>query len=130
ALKTKLIKCKSLFQVWMGEESDTIQSAGETFGERMCFEQTLDIIHTLERGPRTIRAREVVASVEEYSLALYGVLGVDERVVFSSIAGDLGGWEEYNRFDNHGELLEKSQLDIPGFNLHNAQSCQVCEEGI
>ncbi|OAQ33800.1 acyl-CoA oxidase [Linnemannia elongata AG-77] len=155
-LESKLAKGKPLFQVWMGEESDTIQSAAKAFGERVCFEQTLDIIHTLEHGPRTTletllrlwgltlvetylswfltrqlmtpqtgllvpqRVRDVVASVGEHSLALCGILGVDERLLFAPIAGDLGGWEEYNRSDNHGELLEKSQLDTAGFKPHNA----------
>ncbi|KAG0322331.1 hypothetical protein BGZ97_007419 [Linnemannia gamsii] len=154
-LKAKLAKGKALFQVWMGEESDTIQSAAKAFGERMCFEQTLDIIHTLDHGPRTIvetllrlwgltlvetnlswyltrqlmtpqtgllipqLVRDVVASVGEHSLALCGILGVDERLLFAPIAGDLGGWETYNRSDNHGELLEKSQLDTAGFRPHN-----------
>lgn len=66
------------------------------------------------------RVREVVASFGEHSLALCGILGVDERLLFAPIAGDLGGWEEYNRSDNHGELLEKSQLDTAGFKPHNA----------
>ncbi|KAF9138104.1 hypothetical protein BG015_002482 [Linnemannia schmuckeri] len=153
-LESKLTNGKPLFQIWMGEEFNTIQSAAKAFGERMCFEQTLDII-TLDLGPRTIletllrlwgltlvetylswyltrqlmtpqtgllvpkRVREVVASVGEYSLALCG-MGVDERLLFAPIAGDLGGWEEYNRSNNHGELLEKSQLDTVGFNPHNA----------
>ncbi|KAF9329325.1 hypothetical protein BGZ91_000616 [Linnemannia elongata] len=154
-LESKLAKGKPLFQVWMGEESDTIQSAAKAFGERVCFEQTLDIIYTLDHGPRTTletllrlwgltlvetylswfltrqlmtpqtgllvpqRVRDVVASVGEHSLALCGILGVDERLLFAPIAGDLGGWEEYNRSDNHGELLEKSQLDTAGFKPHN-----------
>ncbi|KAF9133394.1 hypothetical protein BGW39_009817 [Mortierella sp. 14UC] len=154
-LETKLAEGKSLFQVWMGEESDTIQSAAKAFGERMCFEQTLDIVRTLDGGPREIletllhlwgltlaetnlswfltrqlmtpqtgllvpqRVREVVASVGENSLALCGILGVDERLLFAPIASDMGGWEAYNKSDNHGELLEKNQLETAGFRPHH-----------
>ncbi|KAF9910842.1 hypothetical protein EC991_005305 [Linnemannia zychae] len=156
ALEAKLREGKSLFQVWMGEESDTIQSAAKAFGERMCFEQTLDIVRALDNGPRAIletllrlwgltlietnlswyltrqlmnpqtgrlvpqRLREIVASVGGHSLTLCGILGVDERLLFAPIAGDMGGWEVYNKSDNHGELLEKSQLETAGFEPHHA----------
>ncbi|KAG0374130.1 hypothetical protein BGX24_010807 [Mortierella sp. AD032] len=155
-LEAKLAEGKSLYQVWMNEESDTIQSAAKAFGERMCFEQTLEIVPTLHGGARTIletllrlwgltlvetylswyltrqlmtpqtgllvpqRVREAVALVGEHSLALCEILGVDERLLFAPIAGDMGGWEAYNKSDNHGELLEKSQLDTAGFRAHHA----------
>ncbi|KAF9095123.1 hypothetical protein BGX29_009154 [Mortierella sp. GBA35] len=54
ALESKLTEGKPLFQVWMGEESNTIQAAAKAFGERMCFEQSLNIIQTLHDGSRTI----------------------------------------------------------------------------
>ncbi|KAK3845120.1 MAG: acyl-CoA dehydrogenase/oxidase [Linnemannia gamsii] len=155
-LEAKLAEGKSLYQVWMNEESDTIQSAAKAFGERMCFEQTLEIVPTLHGGARTIletllrlwgmtlvetylswyltrqlmtpqtgllvpqRVREAVALVGEHSLALCEILGVDERLLFAPIAGDMGGWEAYNKSDNHGELLEKNQLDTAGFRAHHA----------
>ncbi|KAF9923272.1 hypothetical protein FBU30_006650 [Linnemannia zychae] len=150
-LQSKIATGKSIFQVWMSEESDTIQSAAKAFGERMCFEQTLNILHTLHNGSRFILetilrlwgltlidtylswyltrkiitpdigrlvpqyVRDVVASIGEHSLALCGILGVDDRLLFAPIAGDMGGWETYNRSDNHGELLDQSQLGTAGF---------------
>lgn len=40
-MKRKMGSGKSLFDVWMGEESDTIQALGRAFGERVCAEAFL-----------------------------------------------------------------------------------------
>ncbi|KAG0207861.1 hypothetical protein BGX28_001010 [Mortierella sp. GBA30] len=54
SMQSKMGEGRALFDVWMGEESDTIQAAAKSFGERMCFEQTLKLTRTLTGGPRTI----------------------------------------------------------------------------
>ncbi|KAF9343732.1 hypothetical protein BGX26_005298, partial [Mortierella sp. AD094] len=50
AMQSKMGKGKALFEVWMGEESDTIQAAAKAYGERICFEQTLKVIQTVSGG--------------------------------------------------------------------------------
>ncbi|KAI9104450.1 acyl-CoA dehydrogenase/oxidase [Phlyctochytrium arcticum] len=42
-MKTKLGKGAKLFDVWMKEESDLIQSLARAFGERVCLEQILAV---------------------------------------------------------------------------------------
>ncbi|KAF8933504.1 hypothetical protein BGZ58_006291 [Dissophora ornata] len=54
SMQTKMSNGKVLFDVWMGEESDTIQAAAKSFGERMSFEQTLNLIRSQSGGHRTI----------------------------------------------------------------------------
>ncbi|KAF9433564.1 hypothetical protein BGZ76_009270 [Entomortierella beljakovae] len=54
SLNTKLKNGEALFNVWMGEESDVIQAAAKSFGERVCFEQTLALIGTLTDGSKSI----------------------------------------------------------------------------
>ncbi|KAG0309543.1 hypothetical protein BGZ98_001284 [Dissophora globulifera] len=55
AMQTKIGKQgKPLFEVWMSEESDTIQAAAKAYGERICFEQTLKVISSLSGGARAI----------------------------------------------------------------------------
>ncbi|KAF9350599.1 hypothetical protein BGX26_011261 [Mortierella sp. AD094] len=54
AIGTKLADGKDMFDVWMGEESDTIQAAAKAHGERICFEQTLKVLQGLEGGARSI----------------------------------------------------------------------------
>ncbi|KAF9989117.1 hypothetical protein BGZ75_007489 [Mortierella antarctica] len=156
SMQSKMSKGKALFDVWMGEESDTIQAAAKSFGERMCFEQTLEVIGTLTGGPKTILEallrmwglslmesylswyitrglisnqsahlvpqylRDVVASLGHDSVALCGILGVDERLLFAPIAGSVGGWEKYNATDNQGELLDRDELETKGFRPHHA----------
>ncbi|KAF9946302.1 acyl-Coenzyme A oxidase [Mortierella alpina] len=156
SMQAKMSKGKALFDVWMGEESDTIQAAAKSFGERMCFEQTLDVISTLTGGAKAIleallrlwglslvesylswyitrglissqtahlvpqHLRDVVASLGHDSVALCGILGVDERLLFAPIAGSAGGWENYNATDNQGELLNRDELDTKGFRPHHA----------
>jgi acyl-CoA oxidase len=51
-MQTKIGGGKPLFEVWMGEESDTIQAAAKAYGERICFEQTLNAIATLSGGAK------------------------------------------------------------------------------
>ncbi|KAI1319471.1 hypothetical protein EDD11_004048 [Mortierella claussenii] len=53
-MHTKTSNGKALFDVWMGEESDTIQGAAKSFGERMSFEQTLLLIQSQSGGHRAI----------------------------------------------------------------------------
>ncbi|KAF9117037.1 hypothetical protein BGX27_005587 [Mortierella sp. AM989] len=156
SMQSKLRKGKALFDVWMGEESDTIQAAAKSFGERICFEQTLQLIGNLAGGSRDILktllhlwgltlvevystwyltrglisnrtalqvsqlVRDVVASVGLGGLELCNTLGVDERLLFAPIAGNLGGWEIYNKGDNHGELMELQELESRGFKPHGA----------
>ncbi|KAF9996304.1 hypothetical protein BGZ79_009969 [Entomortierella chlamydospora] len=59
--------------------------------------------------------RDAVASVGLSGLELYDILGVDERLLFAPIAGNLGGWEAYNMGDNHGELMDLHELETKGF---------------
>ncbi|KAF9964008.1 hypothetical protein BGZ65_011599 [Modicella reniformis] len=154
SMHSKISGGKALFDVWMGEESDTIQAAAKSFGERMCYEQTLRLIQTLSGGHRAILetllrlwglimienystwyltrglitnntalqvpqlVRDVVASVGLNGLALCDILGVDERLLFAPIAGSAGGWEAYNKGDNHGELMDMEQLEKNGFKPH------------
>ncbi|KAF9958337.1 hypothetical protein BGZ70_009225 [Mortierella alpina] len=54
AIGSKLGDGKDMFDVWMGEESDTIQAAAKAHGERICFEQTLKVMQGLEGGARSI----------------------------------------------------------------------------
>jgi acyl-CoA oxidase len=50
-MKSKMAGGKSLFQVWMTEESDLIQATSKSFGERICLEHTI-IAHDKEpQGP-------------------------------------------------------------------------------
>ncbi|KAG0241082.1 acyl-CoA dehydrogenase/oxidase [Mortierella sp. GBAus27b] len=154
SMQEKMSTGKALFNVWMGEESDTIQAAAKSFGERMCFEQTLNLIRTLPGGQRAILetlvrlwgltliesystwyltrglitnqtalkipqlVRDVVASIGLNGLSLCDILGVDERLLFAPIAGNAGGWEMYNKGDNHGELMDMEQLEEKGFKPH------------
>ncbi|KAG0363917.1 acyl-CoA dehydrogenase/oxidase [Gamsiella multidivaricata] len=151
SMQSKMSKGKALFEVWMGEESDTIQAAAKSFGERMSFEQVFKLVSTLSGGPKTIletllrlwgltlvesystwyltrglisiqtalhvpqHVRDVVESIGMNSLALCDILGVDERLLFAPIAGNVGGWEIYNKDDNHGELMDMQDLETKGF---------------
>ena len=51
-MASKMGKGKPLFEVWMGEESDTIQAAAKAYGERICFEQTLKVLETVSGGAK------------------------------------------------------------------------------
>ena len=42
SMQSKLKSGKNLFDVWMREESDTIQAVARAYGERMCLEKTLE----------------------------------------------------------------------------------------
>ncbi|KAF9584912.1 hypothetical protein BGW38_004720 [Lunasporangiospora selenospora] len=161
SMQKKAAGGKTVFEVWMGEESDTIQAAAKAFGERMVFEQNLQVIRTLSGGARTVmetllrlwglflldtylswyltrglitnetaiqvpqHVRDVVALVGTNSLALCDILGVDERLLHAPIAGAAGGWETYNRSDNHGELLTMDKLELEGFKAHNAFAARL-----
>ncbi|KAJ1977684.1 hypothetical protein H4R35_002202 [Dimargaris xerosporica] len=52
AMKTKMAQGKSLFEVWMCEESDTIQALSKTFGELLSLEQ---FVHTLDTAPQSVK---------------------------------------------------------------------------
>ncbi|KAG0004584.1 hypothetical protein BGZ65_000082 [Modicella reniformis] len=147
-MQAKMTKGRPLFEVWMGEESDIIQAAAKSYGERICFEQTLKAIGTVSGGAKTILETllrlwglsmvdnkvskiqtalkvpqhicDVVAFIGMESLALGDILGVDERLIFAPIAGGSGGWELYNEIDNKGELMAHDQLQTKGFTAHEA----------
>jgi acyl-CoA oxidase len=51
-MQAKMGKGAPLFDVWMGEESDTIQAAAKAYGERICFEQTLKVIANVSGGAK------------------------------------------------------------------------------
>lgn len=53
-MQTKIGGGKPLFEVWMGEESDTIQAAAKAYGERICFEQTLKAISSVTGGAKYV----------------------------------------------------------------------------
>ncbi|KAF9419174.1 hypothetical protein BGZ94_009502 [Podila epigama] len=73
AMQAKMSKGKALFEVWMGEESDTIQAAAKAYGERICFEQTLKVISTVDGG-----AKEILVTL----LRLWGLSLVDQYLAW------------------------------------------------
>ncbi|KAI8912057.1 acyl-CoA dehydrogenase/oxidase [Powellomyces hirtus] len=50
-MKTKLGKGHHLFNVWMKEESDTIQQLARAYGERICLEETLLVLDAETDAP-------------------------------------------------------------------------------
>ncbi|KAG0350021.1 hypothetical protein BG005_010439 [Podila minutissima] len=78
AMQTKMGKGKPLFDVWMGEESDTIQAAAKAYGERICFEQTLKVISTVTGG-----AKDIVETL----LRLWGLSLVDQYLAWYMTRG-------------------------------------------
>ena len=43
-MKTKIGGGQPLFEVWMKQESDTIQAMARAYGERICLEQCIEQI--------------------------------------------------------------------------------------
>ncbi|KAF9198925.1 acyl-Coenzyme A oxidase, partial [Podila verticillata] len=78
AMQSKMGKGKPLFEVWMGEESDTIQAAAKAYGERICFEQTLKVISTVTGGAKDIL---------ETLLRLWGLSLVDQYLAWYMTRG-------------------------------------------
>lgn len=78
AMQSKMGKGKPLFEVWMGEESDTIQAAAKAYGERICFEQTLKVISTVSGGAKDIL---------ETLLRLWGLSLVDQYLAWYMTRG-------------------------------------------
>ncbi|KAG0356222.1 hypothetical protein BGZ54_000804 [Gamsiella multidivaricata] len=78
AMQAKMNKGKQLFEVWMGEESDTIQAAAKAYGERICFEQTLKVIETVSGGAKAIL---------ETLLRLWGLSMVDTYLAWYMTRG-------------------------------------------
>ncbi|KAG0331150.1 hypothetical protein BG004_001798 [Podila humilis] len=73
AMQAKMSKGKALFEVWMGEESDTIQAAAKAYGERICFEQTMKVISTVSGGAKDIL---------ETLLRLWGLSMIDQYLAW------------------------------------------------
>ncbi|KAF9200260.1 hypothetical protein BGZ49_009536 [Haplosporangium sp. Z 27] len=149
-LATEMAAGKTLFEVWMGEESDIIQAIARAYGERICFEQTMKAAETLEGGARIILEtvlrlwgltlvdtylgwymtrrlvseksalsipkllREVTSIIERHSLEMVEILGVDGRLLFAPIAGGANNLKYYNEINNHGELIERDELETKG----------------
>ena len=44
-MKEKTAGGQQLFDVWMKQESDTIQDLSKAYGERMCMEQIIQLIN-------------------------------------------------------------------------------------
>ncbi|KAF9974847.1 hypothetical protein BGZ73_001662 [Actinomortierella ambigua] len=79
AMKTKMGGGKPLFEVWMGEESDTIQAAAKAYGERICFEQAIKAIEQATTpGSKAIL---------ETLLRLWGLSKVDEYLSWYMLNG-------------------------------------------
>lgn len=78
AMQTKIGGGKPLFEVWMGEESDTIQAAAKAYGERICFEQTLKAIASVTGGAKAIL---------ETLLRLWGLSMVDQYLAWYMTRG-------------------------------------------
>ncbi|KAI1318003.1 hypothetical protein EDD11_007386 [Mortierella claussenii] len=78
AMQSKMGKGKDLFEVWMGEESDTIQAAAKAYGERICFEETLKVISTVSGGAKAIL---------ETLLRLWGLSMVDQYLAWYMTRG-------------------------------------------
>eukprot|EP00842_Homolaphlyctis_polyrhiza_P004901 jgi/Hompol1/5411/HPOL_001993-RA len=59
-MKTKTAAGKSVFQVWMKEESDLIQATSKAYGESMCLEQTLAVLKSVtDAGLKDVLGRIV-----------------------------------------------------------------------
>ncbi|KAH6574894.1 hypothetical protein BASA62_002259 [Batrachochytrium salamandrivorans] len=66
-MKTKTSAGKSIFQVWMKEESDLIQATAKAYGESICLEQTL-LALKLESDPKVKDALARVAHLFAHTL--------------------------------------------------------------
>lgn len=129
---------KSIFDVWMKEQSDNIQGFSLAFGERMVFEQVsvsikenpqlahlltpiallyaLHCIETdmswflcsellsIEQGKAIrILSAELCRDLGKISPELVKAFGIPDHLVAAPIAEN---WQEYNKYDNQGELIE------------------------
>ena len=47
-MKSKLGQGKSLFQVWMHEESDLVQALGRSYGERVAMDEAVRVFNTAD----------------------------------------------------------------------------------
>ena len=48
AMKTKMGAGAQLFDVWMKQESDTIQALARSYGERVCLDEFLRVLSTVK----------------------------------------------------------------------------------
>lgn len=136
----KKAKTQGIFEVWMMQESDTIQALGKAFGERICAEaflskakeaglpelsHTLDLycLHSINNTLSFFLTRGLLTSQQGLKLAevfqakVKIVAGFAMQLV-ESLGVDAGmcrapiasDWVQYNTYDNQGELLAKATL--------------------
>jgi len=61
---------KSIFQVWMKEQSDKIQGVGRSFGETFAYRKFLDFVHRFENDEKgRLLAKPVSLLLELYALS-------------------------------------------------------------
>lgn len=135
-MSTGMSSGKTLFQCWMGEESDNIQMLGKSFGERICASAFYDAVKK-ESGAtlglvydlfcmgtifnnlasyqllKLLTVDQANHLVELYHtkikiVASFSLQLVDYLGLDPSIirAPIAGNWAEYNTWDNQGELIK------------------------
>ena len=95
----------TMFETWMNEESDLIQSCGKSFGERFCAETTIDLIEkTKETDPATAEVLNLL--LEQY---ICDIIEKDAGTFLSNLS--LISSEEYQEIQGQSRQLAQDLAD-------------------
>jgi acyl-CoA oxidase len=81
-MQNKLSSGKKLFDIWMYEENDQIQSAALSFGSRICLQQSLEIIDKMKQKYTNGTQDEKTQSLLTDTLILYALRRIEIDLPF------------------------------------------------
>ena len=113
-------KGKDIFQIWMKEESDLIQSTARSYGESICLQQFIVNLHAL----KTLKSQDMFTKLA----ILYALNSIQRDLAWFMAEGVFPQGSKSNFYQNFLSHYDSAVSAVAPIAMDAVAAFDVCEE--